>query len=263
MAVAPADADRNTVGWVRDFFGGMLLLGRGFGYWRRRPGLMALGLVPAAIVGAFFLAGIVLLAAFLPAIAEALTPFADGWPGLWATVMRITVGTALLGAALVLVAVTFTAATLVVGEPFYDRIWRAVERDLGVADVDAPYGLWRSAADGIRLVLRGLGVALVAAALALIPVVGGFASAVVAILSTGWLLADELSSRALIGRGIDAATRRRLLRRHRARALGFGVATQLCFMIPLGAVATMPAAVAGSTLLARGLLDSAPADAVA
>jgi CysZ protein len=33
--------------------------------------------------------------------------------------------------------------------------------------------------------------------------------------------------------------------------LGFGVATQLCFMVPLGAVATMPAAVAGATLLGR------------
>jgi CysZ protein len=38
--------------------------------------------------------------------------------------------------------------------------------------------------------------------------------------------------------------------------LGFGVATQLCFLVPLGAVATMPAAVAGSTMLARELLDA-------
>ena len=49
------------------------------------------------------------------------------------------------------------------------------------------------------------------------------------------------------------------MRRHRARVLGFGVATQLCFLVPLGAVATMPAAVAGSTLLARSLLEDAPA----
>ena len=47
-----------------------------------------------------------------------------------------------------------------------------------------------------------------------------------------------------------------LLRGHRAQLLGFGVATQLCFMIPLGAVFTMPAAVAGSTMLARSALDA-------
>lgn len=242
---------------MREFAGGMALLGRGFAYWRRRPGLMALGLVPAAIVGAVFVAGLVTLGAFLPAITAAMTPFADGWPGIWATVIRVTLGTALFGASLVLVAVTFTALTLLVGEPFYDRIWRAVERDQGAsADVDAPYGFWRSVGDGLRLILRGLAVAVGAALIALIPVVGGVLSAVFAVSFTGWLLADELASRALTGRGMDAATRRTLLRRHRARTLGFGVATQLCFLVPLGAVVTMPAAVAGSTLLARSLLDA-------
>jgi CysZ protein len=34
-------------------------------------------------------------------------------------------------------------------------------------------------------------------------------------------------------------------------ALGFGVAVFCCFLIPLGAVLIMPAAVAGGTLLAR------------
>jgi CysZ protein len=42
-----------------------------------------------------------------------------------------------------------------------------------------------------------------------------------------------------------------VLRRHRWLALGFGVAVFLCFLIPLGAVLLMPAAVAGATLLTR------------
>ena len=112
--------------------------------------------------------------------------------------------------------------------------------------------------DGIWLFLRGVVIAVVAALLGLIPAVGGVLGTVFAVTFTGWLLADELSSRALSGRGLTPATRRRLLRGHRARVLGFGVATQLCFMIPLGAVATMPAAVAGSTALARSLLAPAP-----
>jgi CysZ protein len=33
--------------------------------------------------------------------------------------------------------------------------------------------------------------------------------------------------------------------------LGFGVATQLWFLVPLGGVLVMPAAVAGATILAR------------
>ncbi|WP_203581337.1 EI24 domain-containing protein [Microbacterium hibisci] len=246
---------------MREFVRGAGLLLQGFAYWRRRPGLMALGLVPAAIVGVLFLAGLIALGTFLPAITEAMTPFADGWPGVWATVFRVAVGTALVGAALVLVAVSFTALTLVVGEPFYERIWRAVEADMGSSDIEAPYGFWRAVGDALGLVARGLAIAAAAALIGVIPVAGAALSTVFAVLFTGWLLADELSSRALTARGMDRSVRRRLLRRHRARVLGFGVATQLCFLVPLGAVATMPAAVAGSTRLARSVLDDATAAA--
>jgi CysZ protein len=100
-------------------------------------------------------------------------------------------------------------------------------------------------------------------------VVGGVAGAVVGVVLTGWLLAGELASRPLAARGLDRRARGALLRAHRSRVLGFGVATQLCFLVPLGAVVTMPAAVAGATLLARSLLapsaaapaTAAPADA--
>lgn len=222
---------------------------------------MALGLIPAAIVSLLFLSGLIALGSSLPHLTEAVTPFADAWPGVWATVIRIAVGTALVGAALALVAVSFTALTLLVGDVFYERIWRAVEADLGQQPIDHATGFWRSARDGLSLLVRGIGVALIAALLGLVPLVGGVLSAVVGIGLTGWLLADELASRALTARGMPAPERGRLLRRHRARTLGFGVATQLCFMVPLGAVVTMPAAVAGATLLARSLMDAAPADA--
>jgi len=244
---------------VREFLTGASLLARGFGYWPRRPGLMALGLVPAAIVGIALLAGLVALGMTLPGITDALTPFADGWPGLWASVIRVAVGTALLGGALVIVAVSFTALTLMIGEPFYARIWRSVEHDLDagtVSAIDIEYGFWRSIGDGLRLVLRGVGAALIALAIGLIPAVGGVLGPLAGVLLTGWLLADELCARALTARGLDHARRRELLRSHRARVWGFGVATQLCFMVPLGAVAMMPAAVAGSTFLARSLLQT-------
>ena len=242
---------------MREFAHGVALLGRGFAYWRRRPGAMALGLVPAAIVALLFLAGLIALGASLPGITEAVTPFADGWPGLWVTVVRVTVGTAIFGSALVLVAVSFTGLTLLVGDPFYERIWRTVESDMGHSDPDADYGFWRSFGDTLALLARGLIVAIAAALIGLIPVVGGVLGAVFAVTLTGWLLTDELTSRALTARGIARSARRQLMRRHRARVLGFGVATQLCFLIPFGAVATMPAAVAGATILARSLLEPA------
>ena len=216
---------------MREFVRGVALLGRGFATWRRRPGLMMLGLLPAAIVGALFLTGLIVLSASLPGLTDAMTPFADGWPCLWATVFRIAVGTALLGAALVLVVVTFTAVTLLVGDPFYERIWRAVETDAGAAPLDARYGFWRSVADGLSLIGRGLGVALLAALIGLVPVVGGALSAVFGVTLTGWLVADELTSRAFTARGMARPARRRadappprsragLRRRHAAHVPG-------------------------------------------
>lgn len=244
---------------MREFLQGVSLLLQGFGYWRRLPRAMALGLIPAAIVAIVLLSGLVALGVFLPSVVDAVTPFADGWPGLWATAIRITVGTAMVGAALALVAVSFTALTLLVGDPFYERIWRAVEADLGDEQLTGAPGFWASLRDSASLIARGAGVALLAALIGLIPIVGGVLGAVVGVSLTGWLLADELAGRALAARGIPSARRRDLLRGSRARTLGFGVATQLCFLVPLGAVVTMPAAVAGGTLLARSLAHPARA----
>lgn len=244
---------------MREFAIGFATLGRGFAFWRRSPGAMALGLVPAVIVGTCALAGLVTLGILLPGVADALTPFADGWIPFWTVTLRVAVGAAVFGGALVLVVLSFTALTLIVGEPFYDRIWRVVERTQATNVPDERYGFWRAVGDGVRLIAKGVLAALIAGAIGLVPVIGTIVGFVVGVVLTGWLLADELSSRALTARGIDRRARARMLRAHRARALGFGVATQLCFLVPLGAVAVMPAAVAGSTLLAhdiRGLVTS-------
>jgi CysZ protein len=248
---------------VRDVGEGVRDLLRGFGFWSRRPGVMALGLVPALVVAAVFAAALVALVIAVPTIATAVTPFAEGWPPFWSTLLRVGVAIATVGGALILAAVTFTAVTLIVGEPFYDRVWRAVEQDAGGDVPEQGPGFWRSAGDGVVLVVRGVGVAVIAWLVGLVPIVGGIAGTVVGVILTGRLLADELSSRALSARGYDRAARRRLLRANRSRVLGFGVATQLCFLIPLGAVAVMPAAVAGSTLLARRLLELSPASSPA
>ena len=64
---------------MREFLTGVRMLGRGLALWRRIPGTMALGLVPAAIVGIVLFAGLIALSLQLPSLAELVTPFADGW----------------------------------------------------------------------------------------------------------------------------------------------------------------------------------------
>jgi CysZ protein len=246
---------------MHEFLAGARLLGGGWSWWRRRPGTMARGLIPAVIVGAVVLAALVALVANLGTIGDALTPFADGWSPGWERAAELAAQGVVLVGSVVLVVVTFTALTLAVGEPFYDRIWRAVEQDTTGAVPEGSTGVWRGAADGVALVARGLVAAAIAGLLGLVPLVGTALGWLAGVVLTGWVLAHELSSRALVARGLSRRERNALLRAHRTRALGFGVATQLCFLVPGGAVATMPAAVAGSTLLAQSVLPRGAAPA--
>ena len=252
-----------VTGVVGRFFAGVGMLLRGFGFWARRPGIMLLGLIPAAIVFIVIVGALVALGFSMPALTDWLTPFADDWADPWPEVIRAAVGAILFAAAIVLAAVTFTALTLAVGDPFYERIWHAVELEVGGAVPEHDLGFWRSVRDSAKLIGLGLVAAIAVALTGFLPVVGAVLAPTLGVLLSGRLLAMELSSRAFEARGIAGPMRRAILKGHRAQLLGFGVATQLCFMIPLGAVFAMPAAVAGATLLARSALESAAAGSAA
>ncbi|MBX3193771.1 MAG: EI24 domain-containing protein [Microbacteriaceae bacterium] len=250
-----------AVGAVSEFFRGFATLFRGFGWWRKRPGLMLLGLLPALIV----ITALVLLALVVAGFAEqavtALTPFADAWAAPLRDLLRIALAIALLLGVVFASVAAFTALTLIVGDPFYERIWRAVETDLGGLDAREGPGFWRAVADGLRVMVRALIAAIVLALIALIPVVGSVLSAVLGVVFSGRMLALELTARPLEARGMRRPQRRALLRTRPARTTGFGVAVQLCFLVPGGAIVVMPAAVAGGVHLARELLAEPPAPA--
>lgn len=245
---------------MSELLAGAGLLWRGFGMWRRRPGVMALGMLPAAIVAALVIAVVVLLGANIAGIGAWLTPFAESWGENERELVRGAAGTLVVVGLLVLAFYTFTTLTLLVGDPFYERIWRRAEADLGEF-APAPFGFWRSVGDAILLVLRAVGYGLTTLVVGLIPVVGAVAGPVVGALLGGHLIARELTQRPFQARGMGRDARRGLLRGSRARELGFGVMTQLTFLIPGGAIIVMPAAVVGSTLLARELLAHADARA--
>lgn len=247
---------RRPVSWPRELLAGAALVWRGFGMWRRRPGVMALGMLPAAIVLALIVVVASVLTANLSGIASWMTPFADAWGEAERELVRGAAGTLLVVGLLVLAFYTFTTLTLLVGDPFYERIWRRAESEIG-AFQPAPFGFWRSVGDSVLLILRAIGYGLATLAIGLIPVVGSVAGPVVGVLLGGHLLARELTQRPFQARGLGRDARRRLLEGSRARELGFGVMTQLFFLVPGGAVAVMPAAVVGSTLLARELFARA------
>jgi CysZ protein len=247
-----ADAARR---WFAEVARGFASIRHGFAFWRVRPGLMALGLLPAAVVAALFAVLIVLLALNLAPLSEWLTPFAESWWEWARWTLRVALAIAILAGALVLTGFAFTALSLLLGEPVYERIWRAVEQHAGGLPEGREPGFWRTVGDSGRLVLQGVVSGLAVWVLGLVPVVGLLAP-VAGFLVASRLVALELTARPLEARGLDRRERILLLRGRNPRLLGFGIAVHLFYLIPGGQIAVMPAAVVSATLLAREAHES-------
>lgn len=239
------------------FAHGAGFLFRGLRMWRQRPGLMLLGIVPALVVLVVLVAALVSLAVFADDLIGWATPFADDWSTFWRRALRWGLYVALVVGAGFLSMVTFTGLTLAVGDPFYEKIWKETELMLGGDVPESGVGWLRGIRDGLGLVLLGIVTTICVFLVGLLPVIGAILGATLGVVVSGRLLAGELVSRALEARGMDRAARKALLKDHEPTMLGFGVAVQVCFLVPFGAVAMMPAAVVGSTMLAREALDTA------
>ncbi len=240
---------------IKDLFGGAGYLLRGLGWTARHPAQWLFGLIPALIVLAAYMAALVFLAIKIDDLAGWVTGFADGWADAARTSARIIAGVAIYGAALFLAVITFTAVTLLVGDPFYEAIAVRVEESQGGAppepDVPLLTQIGRAIADTLVVGAIALGFAVVFFACGFLPVVGQTVVPVVAALVSGYFLAGELTSVALERRGILRKERFVRMRADRPLVVGFGAATFVVFLIPLGAVLAMPGAVAGATLMAR------------
>ncbi|MDF3297361.1 EI24 domain-containing protein [Streptomyces tropicalis] len=242
-------------------------LGVGFGYllqgqrWMARHGRSyGFGLLPGLVTLVLYAAALTSLALWGEDAVAWATPFADGWPGPWSGLFRGFLTAVLFALGLLLAVVTFTAVTLLVGQPFYENLSAKVDRDVspdGTApEPDLPlwHELWISARDGLRIVVRAAVWGVLLFALGFLPFVGQTAVPVIGFFVTGFFLTEELAGVALQRRGIDLRPRLALLRSRRTLVWGFGTPLGLAFLVPFVAVLLMPGAVAGATLLARDLL---------
>lgn len=265
QAVA-ARRPNGAIGFGRDFFAGIGFLLRGIGMYARNPRLMFLGLIPAVISGVLLFAAFIAMVLFVDDLVRLITPFADSWSSGIRDTTRFVVMFGIGAVWIVLSLLVFAALTLTIGQPFYEAISKRVEDQLGGVPGEINVSFWRtlprSIADSVRVLVVTALFSILIFATGLIPVAGEVAAPVLGAMLGGWVLALELSSVPFERRGLRLRERRRVLRARRSMALGFGVATFVCFLIPLGAVLVMPAAVAGATLLSRRALgqpDTQPA----
>ncbi|WP_432064838.1 EI24 domain-containing protein [Streptomyces sp. C10-9-1] len=232
--------------------------GRWFGF-GLLPGLVTLVLYAAALAG---------LVAGADDVTSWATPFADDWTSPWQGLLRGTLTALLFALGLFLAVITFTAVTLLVGQPFYESLSEQVDRTEGgrVPTSDLPLWreLWISARDSLRILLRVAFYGVILFACGFIPVAGQTVVPVIGFCVSGFFLTEELTAVALQRRGVPFGERLALLRARRLRALGFGVPLVLAFLVPFVAVLLMPGAVAGATLMARAMVpEGEAADAAA
>lgn len=232
--------------------------GAAWGILLRRPRLLLLGAVPAVLTALLLLGGMVALVYWADDLAEWITPFADDWAEGLRTAVRVAAGVALVGAALVVGVISFSALTLAVGGPFYESIAEKIEDDLDGPPVESELSggrlLWLGIRDGLLLVLRSLLFTVPLVVAGFIPVVGQTVVPVLLALVTGWFLALELVAVPFYRRGMDLRQRRAALAKRRGLALGLGLPASLLCAIPLVGIVVMPVAFAGGVLVAHETL---------
>ncbi|MFC8794270.1 EI24 domain-containing protein [Streptomyces cinereoruber] len=239
-------------------------LGVGFGYlvkgqkWVARHGRwFGFGLLPGLVTLVLYAGALVGLGYGADDLVAWATPFADDWTSPWLDVLRGTLTALVFVFGLFLAVITFTAVTLLVGQPFYESLSEAVDRSEGGEVPESGLPLWRelwiSARDSLRVLLRVAFYGILLFACGFIPVIGQTVVPVIGFCVSGFFLTEELTAVALQRRGVELKERLRLLRGRRTAVLGFGVPLTLAFLVPFVAVFLMPGAVAGATLMARDL----------
>ncbi|MFF8903909.1 EI24 domain-containing protein [Streptomyces olivaceoviridis] len=242
-------------------------LGVGFGYllkgqrWVARHGRSyGFGLLPGLITLVLYAAALIVLAVWGADAVGWATPFADDWSSPWQGLFRGFLTAVLFALGLLLAVLTFTAVTLLVGQPFYENLSEKADADVS-PDGTAPRSdlplwreLWISARDSLRVLVRAGLWGVLLFALGFLPFVGQTVVPVIGFFVTGFFLTEELAAVAMQRRGVDLRARLTLLRSRKTLVWGFGTPLGLAFLVPFVAVFLMPGAVAGATLLARDLL---------
>lgn len=247
-------------------------LGRGFGYlvkgqrWVAQHGKQfGWGLLPGLITLVLYAGALVALALWGTDFVSWATPFADDWSDPWPGLFRGFLTVLLFALALLLSVVTFTAVTLVIGEPFYESLSEQVDISVAGFAPESGLPLWRelliSVRDSLRIVVRAAIWGVLLFGLGFVPVVGQTVIPVLGFFVTGFFLVEELTAVALQRRGVRLRDRLALLRARKSLAWGFGAPLAVVFLVPFVAVFLMPGAVAGATLMARDLMgEDAGAD---
>lgn len=253
----PSAAARTRTRPLAGLMSGLGLLVTGAGLVLRRARLFGLGLIPPLITSVLFVVLFVTANWLSQRVAVWLTPFAEGWSGV--ETLRAVVSILVVVLSGVLLVLLFTATTLALGAPLYDRISEEVDAHAG-SYLSTPgerplRAVWSTITHLAKVVAISLPVGLVILLIGLLPAVGGVLAAVCSALFGGWMITLEVTGSPAGRRGVRSfGERHRLLCRNPWLVLGFGVPTFLLLSVPVLSLLLFPIATAAGTLLTRKLV---------
>jgi len=170
----------------------------------------------------------------------------------WALISVVT-GIALFVVSLLVVLFGFVTVGLVVSSPFNDLLSTAVESKLTGSVEEAEMGFsqraWMMLKTETKKMALFLTCEIALLGLNFVPVVGQAMFVVLNPLFIMFVMAYEFSGYTLDRRGYDFAMKRNFVFSSPGLSLGFGAAVGLTLFVPLVHFMTMPAAVAGGTML--------------
>ena len=161
---------------MRDLTAGVRYLGRGQRWAVGHGRWFGFGLLPAVVTLVLYAGALTALAFFADDVAIWATPFADDWDEFWQESLRTVFAVLFWIAGLFLSVLTFTAVTLLVGDPFYEKLSEQVEESEGGCPpgLDRPLWLelWTSLRDSLYVLWRMLLYTVPLFFLGFLPVVG-------------------------------------------------------------------------------------------
>jgi CysZ protein len=227
------------------FRGGAFLLGR--------PGLWPLAMLP-------FLLTLLLYVTLLWGGHHFLSGWVEGWlaerEGWFWSALEVAISVLYWLVLSVVLALIFVPVATVIASPFNDLLSEKVEFRYKGVRVDEPFSLrsiWRGIRVGVigdlyRAVKLAL-LLLLAFCLNIIPVIGNAAAVAASAFLTIMYLTLEFTSYSMDRRYYTWDRKKRFLRRHRARTLGFGTASFFLMLVPIVNAAFIPISAVGGTLL--------------
>lgn len=260
---------------IPGFFRGLSMPLRGIGFVFRNPSLARIWIVPVLIVVALLIGGCITSGQVAAVLADRFAPTAAADADMGHQITG-AIGHGLARGVFVLIGVALSLLLSiilapVVAAPFNDMLGEEVERiELGR---DPPPFSWarlgRDLGRTVRLELAKLALY----ALVVLPLWGvgflvpplGFAASVLGFVLTAAYFALDYVDGPLTRRSVGVKRRFRMLVRHPAPMLGFGLGVWVLLFVPLLNLFFMPAAVAGGTRLCSelGLLREAEAESPA